>query len=801
MRTKNSLLLGAILLATMGLGTWFSLRRDVSKSDDFHEREIHQEQAGDALVAGDAPANADTVPDSEAAFQLNDPRHLALPSALVGLKVLQERKEAHPGGGIRRVRLLEDPENEPNPIRLEEVLLQEADGSWLRRGFEAMVANRVLVGSEDPAWLEAFSRIQPEGLFAIERKLPHSPVWLVRINQLDIDAVPEALSRLKPLLGTVGYVEPDHLNFPLLLPDDTLWSSLWAMPKIDAPTAWDTTTGDPGVVVAVLDTGTRITHEELRNTVWVNHREIPGNGIDDDYNGYIDDLNGWNVDDDNGDLSDVSGHGTHVSGTMAAEGNNGTGVAGVAWGHKLMVMAAGSGFSTSETAEALDYMVFMKTHRGVNVVASNHSYGSLHTDSTYAGSSTRRAAIARARDAGILFIAAGGNDGKKLEGTSDVDGDGTWYNHYPSSQSVLDYPHTGDWDSVIAVAASTSSDDVAGFSNWGLDRGDGTMVIDLTAPGVGIRSTAMGSDSSYGNKQGTSMASPHVTGAAGLVASANSSLGAAQLKDILMASVDAASAWSTRCESGGRLNVGTAVATAQTYPEVAISNLQDGHYVEAGTPLLVEVDASDSQGSIVGVSLYREGDTNPLAVDSDGSDGWQLTWASVPAGNHTLYATATNSAGKTSIPDRRVRNIFTGEAIATSQDGFYPGSYWYFSSGSGWSGVYGTQLRYFDLLAEETQTYVIPVYTPQGGNYEVFAWWPGTWTKTLADSVPISVPAPLRHGLRWWSTSRRIPANGSVWGHSHFRANRKFPLPSAPPTPRPVKRLSPMPYALSTGVP
>lgn len=368
------------------------------------------------------------------------------------------------------------------------------------------------------------------------------------------------------------------------------------MAKISADDAWDITEGDPRVVIAVVDTGTNVDHEDIEPVVWINDQEIPGNGVDDDLNGFIDDINGWNVEDETGDLTDGHGHGTHVGGTMAASGNNGKGVVGVGFKHKLMIFDAGNSFSSSETAESMDYMTWMKVNRGINVVASNHSYGSLVTNSTYSGSSTRRNAIIRARDVGILFVAAAGNDGKELEGTADTDGNGTWYNHIPSSQSVLNNPSAGDWESVVSVAASTTSDGKAGFSNYG--DGEANQVVDLAAPGAGIHSTTKNNSSSYGDKQGTSMASPHVAGAFGLVASANPSVNTKKLIDFIYDGLDPASTLLDKTEFQGRLNVYTAVLEAYNYPHVEISNLNNGDFLPSGHTVEILVDAWDADGSV-----------------------------------------------------------------------------------------------------------------------------------------------------------------------------------------------------------
>ena len=266
---------------------------------------------------------------------------------------------------------------------------------------------------------------------------------------------------------------PNYRRKMSAIPDDPKFGDLWGLNNtndtdIDAPEAWNTETGSSDVVVAVFDTGVDYTHEDLSANMWVNSAEITGNGIDDDHNGYIDDVYGYdfagNLDgDDDPDPMDIMGHGTHVSGTIGARGNNGKGITGVNWDVKIMalkVFRPDMGAYTSDILEAIDYVLEMKNNHSVNIVAINASYGG-------GGGSqgdSMDIAIQSLGDAGIIFAAAAGNDGEDNDAKP----------HYPSSYSA---------SNIISVAATDQSDTLASFSNYGVTS------VDIAAPGVSILST------------------------------------------------------------------------------------------------------------------------------------------------------------------------------------------------------------------------------------------------------------------------------------------------------------------------
>lgn len=294
--------------------------------------------------------------------------------------------------------------------------------------------------------------------------------------------------------GSVSSCTPNYrLTVSELSVSDPLSSSLWGMGSdagIDAVHAWEISTGSSDVVAAIIDTGVDYTHPDLGPNIWVNAAETPGNGIDDDGNGYVDDIHGVNTSMGAihpGDPFDDNEHGTHVAGTIGAVGDNGLGVVGVNHSVKIMAlkfMDATGGGRLSDAILAIDYMLDQKVNRGVNIKVANNSWGG----GGY--SAALQSAIERARNAGIIFVAAAGNAGQDTD----------MFPSYPSSYEV---------DNVVSVAATGQDRKLASFSNRGAES------VDIAAPGVDIVSTLPGNN--YGQLSGTSMATPHVTGALALL--------------------------------------------------------------------------------------------------------------------------------------------------------------------------------------------------------------------------------------------------------------------------------------------
>jgi subtilisin family serine protease len=362
----------------------------------------------------------------------------------------------------------------------------------------------------------------------------------------------------------VESAEPNLLILPTqVIPDDTLFTHLWGLNNtsqnhriadppppeasgkvdadIDAPEAWVDETGDSETVIAVVDTGVAINHPDLNDSLWTNPGEIAGNDIDDDDNNKVDDVHGWDFGLDDASLVDPaniegSDHGTHVAGTIAAEMNNATGVAGVCPDCKIMVLkfmrpidTNGDGQKDSMAGFLSDELEALAYARQKDADIINASF------STFFFSMRERRAYIRLHQAGILAVAAAGN--------SSLDNDLGLVSQEFFAFSP-EYPASFDVPSIVSVAASNHDDRYGMFTGCAMDLVDwkcdftnwGHESVDLAAPGTDIRSTVP--SNSYRVFNGTSMAAPHVAGVAGLIESHHPDYGPGKLKHALMNSVD-----------------------------------------------------------------------------------------------------------------------------------------------------------------------------------------------------------------------------------------------------------------------
>lgn len=360
------------------------------------------------------------------------------------------------------------------------------------------------------------------------RHFPLNDIYHVKLG--DNETVKTMLDRFKNN-PDVQYIEPNYKRRVMAMtPNDTLFSSQWALQQIQAPDAWQTSQGSTNVVLAIADTGIDLNHQDLTGNLWANPGEICGNGHDDDGNGYADDCHGINTITGSGTPMDDEGHGTHVAGIAGAIGNNGVGVSGVNWRVSIMALkflgADGSG-SVADELKAIEYAV----QKGAKVL--NLSYGG------YDLSESEKQAIQNAGN--ILFVAAACNESVN----NDVS---------PCYPASLGFPN------IISVAATDQSDDLAFFSNYGKNS------VSVGAPGVSIKSTYLGN--TYKSFSGTSMATPFVSGLAALVLSKYPSLSPSQLKDRILRTADAILSLQDKILTGGRINAYRALTEVVSGPHI-----------------------------------------------------------------------------------------------------------------------------------------------------------------------------------------------------------------------------------------
>jgi|GEM_PF-1808488 len=341
----------------------------------------------------------------------------------------------------------------------------------------------------------------------------------------------------------IEYAEPNYILRADVIPNDPSYGDQWALNNtgqnggtpdadIDAPEAWDITTGDTNIVVGVLDSGIDYNHPDLADNIWTNWDEIPNNGIDDDNNGYIDDIHGWDFYNNDNDPMDDYGHGTHVAGTIGAVSNNSIGVTGVAWDVRMIALkflgSDGSG-PTSGAVSAVEYA----TVNGVKL--TNNSWGGGEYLQTLYN------AIAESDTSGVLFIASAGND------TRDND-------------NIPNYPANYDLPNIVSVASTDRNDSISTFSNWGLNT------VDIAAPGTAIYSTLP--NNTYGTLNGTSMAAPHVSGGVVFAWSQFPGFSSHQIKQQILGGSDYIQNFDSLINSGSRLNIYNSVIDTNMSIEV-----------------------------------------------------------------------------------------------------------------------------------------------------------------------------------------------------------------------------------------
>ncbi len=395
--------------------------------------------------------------------------------------------------------------------------------------------DRILVKAEkgaSRAVAEASRRVRASS----RGEIPGSGVSVVELPEgLPVE---EAIERYEAAPG-IEYAERDFvMTEAALFPRDPRFKTQYGLHNrgqtggrsdadVDAPEAWSLTAGSRAVVIAVVDSGNYTRHADLRDNLWINPGEVADNRVDDDKNGYVDDVNGWDFAHKDNTLYhgyEEDDHGTHVAGVAAARGNNGVGIAGVAWRSRIMPLKyigpGGSGY-TSDAVAAIDYAI----KKGASIINISSGCGNCFNQSMLD-------AIKRADAAGRLVVTTAGNTGRNNNVTP----------RYPCNYAS---------PNVICVAATDDRDVLAGFSNYG------SSTVDLAAPGVEIPGTVP--NGAYATFTGTSQAAPHVAGVAALVKSKYPSLTDTGIKARILRSVDRKQSLSGKTVSGGRLNAAQAL--------------------------------------------------------------------------------------------------------------------------------------------------------------------------------------------------------------------------------------------------
>ncbi len=414
----------------------------------------------------------------------------------------------------------------------------------------------------------------------------------------------------------VEYAEPNYIYKASVVPNDPRFNDLFGMRQIDAPDAWDIQKGSKSVIVGVIDTGVDTEHDDLKNNIWRNPGETGSgredNGIDDDGNGFVDDHRGWDFINDDNNPFDDNDHGTHVSGTIGAVGDNSEGVVGVNWNVSIMALKFLAGNGSGTTDDAIGAIIY-GANMGARVLSNSWGGGGR--------SNALEDAIEFANDNGVLFVAAAGND-------------------FSNNDSAPTYPANYEVANVISVAANTESDRLAGFSNFGV------KTVDLAAPGNNIVSTV--ARGRYDSFSGTSMATPHVSGAAALVWAQFPDLTVNRLIIRLLGSVDKHINYTDKVLTGGRLNVAKALSTN---PIIARTTRLDNTLDETG-PYVVEADIVDDSNSTIQSATLTYQVTGQDAVEvnmtTTGSDHYKGEIPGQSLGSTIVYfVTATDDEGNT----------------------------------------------------------------------------------------------------------------------------------------------------------
>jgi subtilisin family serine protease len=465
-------------------------------------------------------------------------------------------------------------------IRLRSSVIDEADSTPSKgESLEAKLnRTRRLDGLRGSLRLETLERVFKHSRAfgagtAVGRRVAarHRGAFLVAIrgNQNIHDVLDEARSH-----PDVEQAQLNYIYTPDLVPTDPQYPAQYAHGLTDAELGWDIETGDPSVAMAIVGTGVELLHPDLAANIWENAGEIAGNGIDDDLNGYVDDLNGWDfAADDNNPTPVGSTHETEVAGVAGAVANNGEGIVGVAWDCRIMPLRVN--YTTVDVANAIDYAADNGA-RVINMSFGNYDPGKYGPDTLVEDAATD------AFVSGVVLVATAGND------------------------SIADMRFPAALDDVIAVAATTSTDERATFSNYG-------SWVTVAAPGSAILSTTGLVD--YDTVNGTSFAAPYVAGIAALLISADGSLNPTSVRLRIEYSVD-------------KINPDLYIGTGRVNVANALSLTGDpDHFAVIKSPL--HNDAVIGLTSVIGTAL---GDSYVLEYRATDA----LTWTLLSSGSEII---------------------------------------------------------------------------------------------------------------------------------------------------------------------
>lgn len=505
-------------------------------------------------------------------------------------------------------------------------------------GTQSYQCGEILLSFNDTSSPTDQSQLLSENSLSEIKVLNHGQIILVA------DLSGKSMSETIQVLQTsplVKYAEPNYVISVNALPNDPFFYLQWALNNdgnfsnsvpdndVNVVEVWNDYTDSSSVVVAVIDTGVDYQHRDLSANIWMNQAEIPGNGVDDDSNGYIDDVYGYDFNNDDADPMDDHGHGSLCAGIIGASGNNGFGMSGISWNAKIMALKFLDNNGMGNTADAIEAIVYAQDN-GAKILNSSWGGGSY--------SETLYDVIGQVDQSGLLFVAAAGNDALDTDLSP----------HYPASF---------DLENIISVAAIDPYENLASFSNYGLQS------VDMAAPGDSVLSTVPASV--YGSEfiymSGTSMAAPHVSGSAALLWSIYPDYDQRQIKSILMNSLRALNTLAGKTVGGGVLDLGTAIA--QPDPGVPADPGDPTDPGEPSDPVnqVPVVNAGEDQA----VYYRRHVDLHGTAEDPDG-DSLSYFWRIYAPDGSLVHEVSDSESGDTRF---RASQIGTYTAEFWASDG------------------------------------------------------------------------------------------------------------------------------------